>query len=200
LTGDEVNEIDNSLTIARYFVILLQFSFLNQPTVCRRTLLEKYMKLKNKILLLYVGVSILILATIGTLLFKRLTTAIYTDIYNDFQSQLAHIDFALSSVINSAKKDLAGIVAADRVRSTYDENFTNFTDADPATFQYNIGELEQKIITIFNTYRITHDYVNSVYMGRENGGFVRSHKRAKSTKYDPRLRPWYVLGRFWAGR
>jgi len=153
------------------------------------------MKLKNKILLLYVGVSILILATIGTLLFKRLTTAIYTDIYNDFQSQLAHIDFALSSVINSAKKDLAGIVAADRVRSTYDENFTNFTDADPATFQYNIGELEQKIITIFNTYRITHDYVNSVYMGRENGSFVRSHKRAKSTKYDPRLRPWYVLGK-----
>jgi len=153
------------------------------------------MKLKNKILLLYVGVSILILATIGTLLFKRLTTAIYTDIYNDFQSQLAHIDFALSSVINSAKKDLAGIVAADRVRSTYDENFTNFTDADPATFQYNIGELEQIIITIFNTYRITHDYVNSVYMGRENGSFVRSHKRAKSTKYDPRLRPWYVLGK-----
>ena len=153
------------------------------------------MKLKNKILLLYVGVSILILATIGTLLFKRLTTAIYTDIYNDFQSQLAHIDFALSSVINSAKKDLAGIVAADRVRSTNDENFTNFTDADPATFQYNIGDLEQKIITVFNTYRITHDYVNSVYMGRENGSFVRSHKRAKSTKYDPRLRPWYVLGK-----
>jgi len=153
------------------------------------------MKLKNKILLLYVGVSILILATIGTLLFKRLTTAIYTDIYNDFQSQLAHIDFALSSVINSAKKDLAGIVAADRVRSANDENFTNFTDADPATFQYNIGDLEQKIITVFNTYRITHDYVNSVYMGRENGSFVRSHKRAKSTKYDPRLRPWYVLGK-----
>jgi signal transduction histidine kinase/CheY-like chemotaxis protein len=153
------------------------------------------MKLKNKILLLYVGVSILILATIGTLLFKRLTTAIYTDIYNGFQSQLAHIDFALSSVIDSAKKDLAGIVANDRVRSPDDENFTNFTDADPATFQYNIGELEQKIITVFNTYRITHDYVNSVYMGRKNGSFVRSHKRTKSTKYDPRLRPWYVLGK-----
>jgi hypothetical protein len=153
------------------------------------------MKLKNKILLLYVGVSILILATIGTLLFKKLTAAIYTDIYNDFQSQLAHIDFALSSVINSAKKDLQGIVAADRVRSPDDESFTNFIDADPETFQYDIGDLEQKIITIFNTYRITHDYVNSVYMGRKNGSFVRSHKRTKSTKYDPRLRPWYVLGK-----
>ncbi len=32
-------------------------------------------------------------------------------------------------------------------------------------------------------------------MGRENGSFVRSHKRTRSTKYDPRLRPWYVLGK-----
>ena len=153
------------------------------------------MKLKNKILLLYVGVSILILATVGTFLFKRLTTTIYTDIYNDLQNQLAHIDFALSSVITSAKRDLSGIVATEAVRSPDDRDFTNFTGADPSTFRYNIGELEQNIITIFNTYRITHDHVNSVYMGRSNGSFVRSHKRAKATKYDPRLRPWYVLGR-----
>jgi signal transduction histidine kinase/CheY-like chemotaxis protein len=153
------------------------------------------MKLKNKILLLYVGVSILILATIGTLLFKRLTTRIYTGIYNDLQNQLAHIDFALSSVISSAKSDLAGIVATDVVRSPEDEDFTNFTSAEPDTFEYNIGELEQKIIDLFNTYRVTHDHVNSVYMGRANGSFVRSHKRAKATKYDPRLRPWYVLGK-----
>ena len=32
-------------------------------------------------------------------------------------------------------------------------------------------------------------------MGRENGSFVRSHKRNKSTKYDPRTRPWYILAK-----
>jgi len=153
------------------------------------------MKLKYKILLLYVGVSVLILATIGTLLFSRLKAATYKEIYDNFQSQLAHIDFALSSVIKSAEKDLAYIAAIDLVRSRNDENFTNFTNADPETFQYNIGELEQKIINLFNTYRITHDHVNSVYMGRENGSFVRSHKRTKPTKYDPRLRPWYILAK-----
>jgi len=153
------------------------------------------MKLKYKILLLYVGVSVLILATIGTLLFSRLKAATYKEIYDNFQSQLAHIDFALSSVIKSAEKDLAYIAATDLVRSRNDGNFTSFTNADPATFQYNIGELEQKIINLLNTYRITHDHVNSVYMGRENGSFVRSHKRTKPTQYDPRLRPWYVLAK-----
>jgi signal transduction histidine kinase/DNA-binding response OmpR family regulator len=153
------------------------------------------MKLKYKILLLYIGVSILILLSIGTLLSARLQESIYTNIYDDIQNQLSHIDFALSSVVKGTQKDLAGIVAAQVVQSRNDGNFTNFTNADPATFQYHIGKLEQKIIDIFNSYRITHDYVNSVYMGRENGGFVRSHKRSRSTKYDPRLRPWYVLGK-----
>jgi type II secretory pathway pseudopilin PulG len=124
------------------------------------------MKLKNKILLLYVGVSILILAIIGTLLFKRLTTRIYTGIYNDLQNQLAHIDFALTSAIVGVKADLKGLVVDDLVRSRDDANFTNFLNADPQTFEYHIGELEQKIITIFNNYRQTHAYVNSVYMGR----------------------------------
>jgi signal transduction histidine kinase/CheY-like chemotaxis protein len=153
------------------------------------------MKLKYKILLLYAGVSLLILATIGTLLFTRLRQTIYEDIYDDFQSQLAHVDFALSSVISSVKRDLANLAATDRVRSRHDEDFTNFINADPDTFRYNIGELEQEIIAIFNNYRITHPYVNSVYMGRKNGSFVRSHKRTKPTKYDPRLRPWYVLAK-----
>ena len=153
------------------------------------------MKLKYKILLLYVGVSIVILATIGTLLFTRLRDAIYADIYENFQNQLTHIDFGLSTVIKGVEKDLANIAATDAVRSEQDESFTNFINADEESFQYNIGQLENTVIDIFNTYRLTHTHVNSVYMGRENGSFVRSHKRARPTKYDPRLRPWYVLAK-----
>ena len=153
------------------------------------------MKLKYKILLLYVGVSIVILATIGTLLFTRLRDAIHADIYENFQNQLTHIDFGLSTVIKGVEKDLANIAATDAVRSEQDESFTNFINADEESFQYNIGQLENTVIDIFNTYRLTHTHVNSVYMGRENGSFVRSHKRARPTKYDPRLRPWYALAK-----
>jgi PAS domain S-box-containing protein len=152
------------------------------------------MKLKYKVMLLYLGVSIFIIALLGTFLSSKLKEEKFTTIYNDFQNQLAHIDFALTGHFKGVEADLAVLTTSEIVQSRNDENFTNFTDADPATFKYNIGELEQKIITLFNNYRKTHDYVNSVYMGRENGGFVRSHKRNRPTKYDPRLRPWYVLG------
>ena len=181
---------DNILTILQYYAILNLFLNLSRPILS-----SPAMKLKYKILLLYVCVSIVILATIGTLLYSRLREAIYSDIYENFQSQLTHVDFALTSVIKSVEKDLATLVASEAVRSKKDENFTSFINADEASFQYNIGELENRIITIFNNYRVTHTHVNSVYMGRENGSFVRSHKRARPTQYDPRLRPWYVLAR-----
>jgi len=153
------------------------------------------MKLKYKILLLYVGASILIIASIGTFLSHKLRNMIFDDIYDDFQNQLAHVDFALASTIKGVETDLATIAAADLVRWRHDADFTNFIEADPATFQYNIGQTEQKIINIFSDYRKHHPYANSVYMGRENGSFVRSHKRNRATKYDPRLRPWYVLAK-----
>ncbi|MGB6376319.1 MAG: response regulator [Syntrophobacteria bacterium] len=152
-------------------------------------------KLKHKILLLYAGVSICLLVLIGGFLSSKLKREKFAAIQNDFANQLTHIDFALVSFFAEVEADLETIVANEFVRSKKDEDFTNFTEAGADTFEYNIGELEQKIINIFNNYRITHKFANSVYMGRANGSFVRSHKRNRSTKYDPRTRPWYILAK-----
>ena len=153
------------------------------------------MKLRYKILLLYVAVGFLILLLIGSFVSSRLKKERFSTIYNGLQNELTHIDFALQNTFYQVEEDLNDLVSDETVRSRNDSDFTNFTEADPDTFQYAIGPLEQRIINIFNRYRKTHKYVNSVYMGRDNGGFVRSHKRARSTKYDPRTRPWYLLAR-----
>ena len=153
------------------------------------------LQLKHKILLLYVGASFLIIASIGTFLSHKLQSMMFDDIYDDFQNQLAHVDFALASSIKGVEADLATIASADLVLSIRDADFTNFIEADPTSFKYNLGETEQKIIKIFSDYKKHHPYANSVYMGRGNGSFVRSHKRNRATKYDPRLRPWYVLAK-----
>jgi two-component system sensor histidine kinase/response regulator len=153
------------------------------------------MKLRYKVLLIYVAVGLLILLSIGSFVSSRLKKERFSTIYNGIQNELTHIDFALSSYFYQVEEDLNDLVSDETVRSRNDQKFTNFINADPDTFQYNIGALEQKIIDIFNRYRQAHKYVNSVYMGRENGSFVRSHKRARPTKYDPRTRPWYTLAK-----
>jgi hypothetical protein len=152
-------------------------------------------KLKHKIILLYAGVSICLLILIGGLLSSKLRREKFAVIHNSFRHQLANIEFALASFLTEIEADLEAIVANELVRSREDEYFTNFTAAEADTFQYNIGAAEKKIINIFNSYRMTHKFANSVYMGRENGSFVRSHKRNKPTKYDPRARPWYILAK-----
>jgi signal transduction histidine kinase/HAMP domain-containing protein len=93
------------------------------------------------------------------------------------------------------ESDVRALAENELVRTGNDRDFTSFVNADEETFVYNVGELEQSIIDIFNTLRITHPYVNSVYMGRENGCFVRSHRRARPSQYDPRTRPWYILAK-----
>ncbi len=153
------------------------------------------MKLKYKILLLYVIVSIVIIVSISTFVTYKLEQLILKDIYTEFQAQLAHADFALSRTVKSVGADLKTLAALEAVRTKEDSRFTSFLEADPATFRYNIGPREQAIIDIFHKYRQFHPYTNSVYMGRENGSFVRSHKRNKSTRYDPRVRPWYVIAK-----
>ncbi len=157
-------------------------------------------KLRHKILLIYISASLCILIILGSLLSSALRNMIITTISNNYHKQLANIDFGLTVFFKNIEYDLEAIAQNEWVRSKDDENFTNFLQADENTFQYNIGDLEQKIITIFNRYRTTHPYVHSVSMGRENGSFVRSHKRAKPTRYDPRKRSWYTLGKENAGK
>ena len=153
------------------------------------------MKLKYKLLLLYVGVSFFIMLVIGSFLASALKDITIDRIARNYTEQLKHIDFGLSRLIRGMDQDIEGIAQNEFVRSRNDQNFTSFLDVDEKTFQYDYGELEQRIISLFSDYRTTHPYVHSVYMGRENGSFVRSHPRAKPTRYDPRTRPWYILAK-----
>ncbi|MFA5054798.1 MAG: PAS domain S-box protein [Dehalococcoidia bacterium] len=153
------------------------------------------MRLKIRLLLLYTCVGIAVLAVVGSVLFVQVRNNRSADLEQEFQNQLMHLDFALTNLIEEAKSDVTQLSENEIVRTTDDEDFTSFLNANESTFEYNIGETEQSIIDILNSYMTTHSYVNSVYMGRENGTFVRSHPRASPTQYDPRERPWYTLGK-----
>ncbi|MDA8125460.1 MAG: ATP-binding protein [Deltaproteobacteria bacterium] len=150
------------------------------------------MKLKWKLLILFTSVSLVITATLAALLHNRLYADRFLLIRTDTEEQLRHIDFSLSLYLDEAENDVRTLAQNGDVRSKSDQTFTNFTGAEEKTFQYRIGPAEQRIVDLFETYRLTHPSVNAVYMGRENGSFVRSHKRERPSRYDPRTRPWYL--------
>ena len=150
------------------------------------------MKLKWKLILLFSCVSLAITVTVGALLYYQLHRDRVLSVQTDTLEQLRHIAFSLNIFIDDMENDVRTLTQIEAVRSKNDGDFTNFTQADEKTFTYHIGMREQQIIDIFQTFRATHPYVSSVYMGRENGSSVRSHKRERPTRYDPRNRSWYV--------
>jgi PAS domain S-box-containing protein len=153
------------------------------------------MKLQAKLLVLYALSAMLIMLSLGGVLYWSLWDERLRTLHADQSKDLRQLDFVLHVFFAEMESDIQALAAQEAVRTRDDGAFTNFLSADEKTFRYRIGESEQKIIDIFNSYRLTHPYVNAVYMGRENGSFVRSHNRERPTRYDPRKRPWYVLAK-----
>jgi signal transduction histidine kinase/putative methionine-R-sulfoxide reductase with GAF domain len=153
------------------------------------------MTLKYKMLILYTAVGIATLSVVGVWLSARFQQHRLDDLELELVNQLKLVDFSLTSFMAEVESDIMALAENELVRTENDRDFTSFVNADEETFVYGVGELEQSIIDVFNTFRITHPYVNSVYMGRENGSFVRSHRRARPSQYDPRTRPWYILAK-----
>ena len=153
------------------------------------------MKLQTRVLILYLCIITLVLVLIGGVLPSSLHKQNLNTFSLDSINQMEHIDFALSNLIEEARYDVFELSLNTDVRTTNDAGFTNFLNASEDTFQYSYGGEELTIIDIMRAYQSSHPYVSSVYMGRENGGSVRSYPRARTTAYDPRDRPWYILAK-----
>lgn len=157
------------------------------------------MRLQSRVLILYLCIAVLVLVLLGGVLPSTLHKQNLNMISADSINQLKHIDFALTNFIDEAKYDVLELSHNDIVQTPDDSRFTNFLNASEDTFRYSYTPREQEIITILRDYQTSHPYVSSVYMGRENGAFVRSFPR-KPTQYDPRERPWYILAKTHPGQ
>jgi len=149
------------------------------------------MKLSQKYLLVSLAAIVLIPLIVGNMLYNRLKKQRLDTIAVSVDRELAHLEFALGRFFEDVRNDLQTLALHPEVRTRKSVDFTSFLNADERTFEYDYSSRELEIIRIFNDLRTTHPYINSVYMGREDGSFVRSHPRAIPTKYDPRDRPWY---------
>jgi PAS domain S-box-containing protein len=151
------------------------------------------MKLSYKLLILFIGCGLVILPSLGFFLYVELYHGRLAEMESGIGKQLENIDFSILNLVEDVKHGVYSLAWNEDVRTRNDTGFTKFLNIDERTFEYRIGETEQRIIDHFQLYRSTHSHIGSVYMGRSDGSFVRSHKRHRPTAYDPRTRPWYQL-------
>lgn len=120
---------------------------------------------------------------------KDIVNTLVQSYYGDLFNTTRELESLFASIRNEVRLLSEHPLITDRDDSSY----TSFLDADPAVFVYRYSEKEKAVIMALSAYRRYNSSVNSVYMGRENGSFVRSHPRSSPTRFDPRTRPWYRL-------
>ncbi len=109
-----------------------------------------------------------------------------------YQEHFRITETYFNNIFKEIENDLLTLSDNEVVKNPKDEDFTSFLSAEEATFQYEYSEAELAIIKIFHDTLKNYPHFNSVYMGRENGTFIRAVPRTKPTQYDPRVRPWYL--------
>jgi len=151
------------------------------------------MSLTKRFLLGYLVIYIIAMLFVTVYTVKTTQNEIYSEVVTLYGNHFKMAAYDYDVFFENISADLETLAENPIVKTTNDRNFTSFLKADENTFKYNYTPEELKIINLFNSYRLTHPQVNSVYMGRSNGSFVRSHPRSAATAYDPRERLWYKI-------
>lgn len=154
-----------------------------------------FSKLSHRLIALFAVLGLACMTLISLAMLHQLRKERMQHIEFNLNSQLHQIDFVIRDFFANVGANVKVLSDNEMIRTQYSSLFTNFTAADEDSFVYDIGTTEQSIIRILKAYQDNYLYINSVYMGREDGSFVRSRKRARPTRYDPRLRPWYRLAK-----
>jgi hypothetical protein len=152
------------------------------------------MRRKVLIFTLNILVYLVILSLIAIHTYDVTKNNSYDEVLEVYDNHFQDIMLDFDIFFGELKNDITYLSILDVVKNKDDENFTSFLNANEESFEYNYSKEEIDIIEVFSKYKDSHDYINSVYMGRKNGSFVRSHPRTKATMYDPRNRPWYLKG------
>jgi len=153
------------------------------------------MRLLTRVIILYFCILLLVLFCIGVIIPSSLHQQSLVSIREDSILELKHFDFALSNFIQGVEDDVTELLMHRKNIDPDDTGYTRFLNTSVETFQHHISSREQEIIDDFNAFRLSHPYVNSVYMGRESGTFVRSHPSLLPSAYDPRNQSWYILAK-----
>ena len=93
------------------------------------------MKLTTKLILLFGSTTLSTIIIMGLFLYNGLWNYRYKSIQKEISKQLDDIDYMVNLFFEEVENDVSTLVANEYVRSRDDKNFTNFLNADEATFK-----------------------------------------------------------------
>ncbi len=94
------------------------------------------------------------------------------------------------SLISDIERDVSMLASYENIK-TSKKKINNYTKFDPETFCYKPFQTEVMIESYFKLLKDSHDIINFIFLGTENGDYMEYPRFSPSKPYDPRIRPWY---------
>lgn len=95
------------------------------------------------------------------------------------------------SLISDIEKEVSMLASYENIK-TAKKRINNYTKFDLETFKYEPFQAESLIESYFKILKNSHDIINFIFLGTENGDYMEYPRFSPSKPYDPRIRPWYV--------
>ncbi len=94
------------------------------------------------------------------------------------------------SLISDMEEEVNMITSMDEVQNAKG-HLMNFTDYRNNAGKVSPSEIEKSIAEGFRILKESHQTINFLFIGTEDGGYMEYPSFKPSQSYDPRLRPWY---------
>ena len=94
------------------------------------------------------------------------------------------------SLVDDIREEVNMLASMDSVMNAK-HNLQSYIRYDRKTFRYQPGNVEKEIETQFRLLKISHEAVNFVFFGTDDGGYMEYPRFQPTQAYEPRMRPWY---------
>lgn len=149
-----------------------------------------------KIFICFVAIILITSILISLITYNYMYNSLKNDLYSNTKGQMVQIDSTISNEIKQLKEDIDFIATFTDIKKANQSilPLSNIPDIElNGKYSKKIPGIEGNIYNYLEGYGKTHTQATYVYLGTKWGGYTRWPDGIKSSKFDPRLRPWYSL-------
>lgn len=150
------------------------------------------MKIKNQLVICFVGISIIPVLIVSLLVISSIRKQAVNDFLESSTHEIRQVDTAFSIFFNQVNENVKYFAESPELLSV-DSSLTKYlNNASGEMPGENKGLVEKQIFDRFKRFGDSHPEYSYIYAGAKDGGFVQWPAGKMTPNYDPRKRPWYM--------
>jgi methyl-accepting chemotaxis protein len=146
------------------------------------------MKIKNKLMIMALSISLIPIMLISIYTLSNAKERSYKNFLKESELKMEEVILSTQSVLDQTKVSVNTILNTEYLKNATSGLNRNF-GIDRSKDEVLIKEVQK----IMDSIGKSNNFIDAIYLGNSEGGFLQYPKTDLPEGYDPRVRPWYKL-------